>query len=416
MKKYLADLFDITVGARRFIITEAFFGLSVGIFTMLLNLHLLALNLNEKKIGEILSTGNLVVGFACIPAVLLANRFGRKMMLSIGAAFMSAGYFLYGFNQEIWALYFAQIILSCGITFVITTEIQLLFSYCRSKSEETKCYNLIFATFTLFVGVGTLIGGYLPQFFSGFTTSYQGPIFCASFILFITCILRGTWLPIDPIKEKLSEVDKKLVHNKDKNRLKQLILFSIFAVLSGMSSGWILSFLNIIIKFRLNWPDEKVSYLLSMHGFFLFAGSIFVPYLFHRFGISKSFAYIFITNIILAFLLSLVLPNSLLIVCLLIRGGLTIMMSNMIAGQSMSAIKENDRNLFAGLWSIAINLGISITTFISGIILNEKNYQFSFLCSGILIGITFFYFYYWIKPILDQKNVERQENFVSQGI
>lgn len=407
MKKYIIELFDVTVGARRFIISESLFGLSVGIFTMLLNLHLLALNINEKKIGEILSTGNIVVGFACIPAVFLANYFGRRLVLSAGACLMGIAFFLFAYNREVWAFYLAQIVLSCGITFVITTEIQLLFSYCRSKSEETKCYNVIFATFTLFVGIGTLIGGYLPSIFSGLTTKYQWPIYCASVILFVTAVLRGTWLPKEITPEKIfhTKIASENLINKD--RIKQLILFSIFASLSGFLGGWVLSFINIIVKFRLDWPDEKVSYLLTIQGFFLFAGSIFVPFLFHRMGITKSFILIFIMNIIVALVLSMALPNSILIAFLLCRGGVTIMLSNMIAGQSMSAIEEVDRNLFAGLWSISINLGISISTYISGIILSEKNYTLPFLFSAMAIALTFLYFFYWIRPILNKKNIEK---------
>lgn len=399
MKKYLYELINISIGARRFIISECVFGIGAGIFSLLLNLHLLALGINEKKIGEILSIGNLVVGIACIPTVLIANTLGRKFVLSVGAGLMGCGYFIFGFSKDINGFYLGQIILSIGITFVITSEIQLLYSYCHSKSEEIKSYNLIFATFTLFVGVGTLIGGFLPRIIPGKTTIYQGSLYVAALFLLTTCILRSLWLPQAPHIQKIPFKNEPDLSNK-KSRVSHIFLFCIFAILSGLSNGWIISFLNIIVKFRLNWTDEKVSFLLSIHGFFLFAGSLLVPFLFNKFGISKSFAGIFLFNIILSLLLYMVLPNSLLILFLLCRGGTTIMLSNMIAGQSMSTIEDIDRNLFAGLWSISISIGISAATYFSGIILNDKNYNLSFLCAAIIITINFLYFIFWIRPIL----------------
>ena len=399
MKTYFTDLFDLSVGVRRMLFSEMFYGFGVGVFSMLLNLHLLALGVNEKEIGKVISIGGIAVGIACLPSVFFANYFGRKKILSAGAILMAMGCLISGFSREIWAFYLAQIILSCGVTFVITTEIQLTFSYCRAKSEESKSYNLLFATYTLFVGIGTLAGGFLPRIISGFTSNYQGSLFCAAIALLLGGILRFFWLPRNENEIHAEKKNNFKSEDPQKGRRKQLVLFTFFALLAGFTNGWVFNFLNIIVKFRLGWQDEMVSVLLSCHGFFLFAGSLAVPFLLSKWGVTKSFILIFIINIILALVLYTNLPFPFFVSFLLCRGGIALMLNNMIASQSMSATEETDRNLFAGLWSIAVNLGASIATYFAGIILMDKNYFLPFLLTAITVTISFIYYFYWIKPI-----------------
>ena len=63
---------------RRFLISEAFYGIGIGLYTLVLNLHLLFRGLREDEIGALVSMGILIMGVLAIPVSLLANRTGRK--------------------------------------------------------------------------------------------------------------------------------------------------------------------------------------------------------------------------------------------------------------------------------------------------------------------------------------------------
>lgn len=78
MSFYIKDLLQLSTGVRRFLISEAFYGIGIGLYTLVLNLHLLFRGLREDEIGALVSMGILIMGVLAIPVSLLANRTGRK--------------------------------------------------------------------------------------------------------------------------------------------------------------------------------------------------------------------------------------------------------------------------------------------------------------------------------------------------
>jgi DHA1 family multidrug resistance protein-like MFS transporter len=409
MQTYIQELRSLSLGVRRFIISEILLGIGIGLFTLVLNLHLLDLGINETDIGRISSIGALTMGLLGIPSGLLANYWGRKRMLVYGISLIGVSYLIYGLGTRLWVFYTAQTIQSFGVTLLVTSEIQLLFRYCKSKKEETQSFSLLFAIFTLFTGFGTLIGGILPQWLGGHTTIYQSSLLAAAALLVFNAWLRAVWLPKEPLWiapetiKKSSEDPLNVL--KEPRKDNSIWILSIFILLSGFAFGWIGNFINIIVKFRMQWSDEWVSLALTVNGLFLFAGSLLMPYLLTRLGVAKSFLAIYIVNILTAFSLFLVLPNPLFIGILFMRSGAFTLLSNMTESQSMSAVKEEMRDLFAGMRSVFRSLGFAGSTYLTGIILTHKNYALPFLWTSLVILINFIFFWIWVRPLLEDKKV-----------
>jgi MFS transporter, DHA1 family, multidrug resistance protein len=409
MQAYIQELRSLSYGARRFIISEILLGIGIGLFTLVLNLHLLDLGINETQIGRISSIGALIMGILGIPSGLLANYLGRKRMLVFGIALIGVSYLIFGLGTRLWVFYMAQTIQSIGITLLATSEIQLIFRYCKSKKEETQSFSLLFAIFTLFTGFGTLIGGILPQWLGGHTSIYQSSLLAAAVLLVFCALLRAVWLPKEPIRmesetiKKSSEDPLNVLKNPQKDN--SIWILSIFILLSGFAFGWIGNFINIIVKFRMHWSDEWVSFALTVNGLFLFAGSLIMPFLLTRLGVAKSFLTIYIVNILTAFSLSLVLPNPLFIAVLFMRSGVFTLLNNMTESESMSAVTEEKRNLFAGMRSVFRSLGFAGSTYLTGIILTDKNYSLPFLWTGLVILLNFIFFWIWVRPLREDNKV-----------
>ncbi|SEB54433.1 MFS transporter [Paenibacillus sp. GP183] len=411
MRAYIKDLQNLSYGVRRFILSEILLGIGIGLFMLVLNLHLLDLGVNEEQIGRISSVGALFMGILGIPSGLLANYMGRKRMLVSGIAIMSLSYLIFGLGTKLWIFYAAQMIQSLGITLLVTSEIQLLFRYCQSKKEETQSFSLLFAIFTLFTGFGTLIGGILPRWLGGHTSIYQSSLIVAAAILFASALLRAVWLPKEStfLTPEITKDTSKDHPDKKPHKEVSIWILSIFILLSGFTFGWIGNFLNIIVKFRMQWSDEWVSLALTLNGLFLFAGSLFMPYLLARWGISKSFIRVYAINILSAFLLCLALPNSIFISILFLRSGLFTLLNNMTESQSMSAVSEHKRNLFAGMRSVFRSIGLAGSTYLTGVILTHKNYALPFLWASLAILMTLAFFWIWVRPLLEEKLAEKQE-------
>ncbi|MGD9679412.1 MAG: MFS transporter [Vulcanibacillus sp.] len=402
---YLREIINISKGSRYFILSESLLGIAIGIYSLVFNLHLLEIGLTEVEIGEILSIGALVMGIFSIPAALSANRYGRKKLLILGIGLLAVGYAGIGIGVDYFTFFVSQIIASIGITLLITSEIQLLYSYCISRKEETLVFSLLFSTFTLFTGIGILLGGVLPKVIGGRTTIYQSSILLAAFLILIIAIVRGFLLPKENISwvKPMNSFNIKNFINRFSSRT--LWLFSIYTFFIGMAFSFLNPYYNIIIKFRFNWSDIEVSSLLAVTGIFLFLGSFFLPMLIERMELKKLYFFVYLVNIALSVLLFFTIPVTLFIFLFLIRGGSFTMLSNLIDSQSMQAIKEEERNLFAGMRSVSRSVGSAIASYIAAFILASKNFSLPFLLTGIVLIISYLFFLKYIYPELKEKDI-----------
>ncbi len=409
MGTYIRDLMNMSVGVKRFILTESLLGIGVGIFSLVFNLHLLEMGFNEAEIGEINSIGILVMGFFSIPIGLLANKLGRKKLLVGGLLIMGIGYAGVGFGEAAYSFYLAQIVISFGITLLINSEIQLLFNYSRSKREETQAYSMLFSVFTFFTGVGTLIAGFIPKLFDQGTSTYQSSLIISALLIIISASSRAILLPREELEDKTIKVNFSYRDLFKQFQNKSLWIFSFFTFIIGASFSILVPFFNIIVKFRMDWGDERLSLLLTVNGFFLFLGSFIMPYALEKLGIHKLYLYSFVSNIIFSGILFMVLPIPLFIFTFLLRSGTFTMLNNLIESQTMQAIDEADRNLYAGLKTVLRSIGSSISSYIAGIILATQNYFLPFLIAGILLTFGLIYYLVMIKSIYE---IKLKDNFL----
>ncbi|MBP1996620.1 MFS transporter [Paenibacillus eucommiae] len=430
----LKGMFDLSPGVRWFVITEALLGIGIGMFQLVLNLHLLDMRLDEKQIGELTSVGALIMGLVSIPAGLLAGWAGRKNLLVIGIILMSFGYIGFGLGHSIPVFYAAQIVLTIGTTLLVTSEIQLLYHYSRSHKEEMRAFSLLFAIFTLFVGLGTLLGGYLPEWLGGDTSVYQRTMYVAAGMVFAGGVLRGILLPREPkpAVDKLlqpkpkpgsdlasepgvktgsetgSALAPEVLKRKRKLPSRTVWVLSLFTLMGGMAFGFTGPYLNVIVKFQLGWADTSVSLLLTAAGLFAFVGSMLMPVLLERLGINRSFHYVYLTNIILTALLFVTFPPFLFGAFILMRSGGFTLLTNMTDSQAMSCIGERERNLFAGMRTVFRSVGSAIASYATGIILAGKNYTLPFLLTALIIVVGYVFFLLLVRPLFQAQAKESQ--------
>lgn len=405
MSLYIKDLLQLSTGVRRFLISEAFYGLGIGLYSLVLNLHLLFRGLREDEIGALVSMGILVMGVLAIPVSMLANRTGRKKLLITGIFFIAAGNVLFALSDQLLWFYAAQILVSAGLTLVETTEIQLLFHYCRSRKEEARAFSLMFAVFTAFSGLGTLAAGYISKGFEG-SRGYEASLLLTGVVLVLHGIIRAYWLPPE---RKVEEKPAAASSAKGIFRLVKplssgtLWLFALFMALLGGCIAMTGSFLNVIVKFRLNLMDDQVSLILAIGAILLFICSLMTPYVMERFGYNTAIIAVFMVNMLLFAILSLILPVWLFIVLFLLRGGGVTMLSNLLDSLLMSAFNEEERNLYAGMRSVFRSLGSSGATLVAGWILARQDYRLPFLVTAGALFICGIYYLWWIRPVLSKR-------------
>ncbi|KQX48536.1 MULTISPECIES: MFS transporter [unclassified Paenibacillus] len=402
---------DLSPGVKRFIATESLFGIGVGIFSLILNLHLLDLGFSKGDIGRITSLGALTIGLASLPAGFIVKSVGRKTMLVTGMLMAFLSLALFGFGTSLGAVTAAQLIWSLGITAIVNSEIQLIFQYCHSKKEETSAYSLLFAVFTLFTGLGTWLGGYLPDWLPGHTTLYQFAFFIAGGCLALSGILRGLLLPSTHARVKNAAVTtasgiqtaKPSDRPKRRHAMYFLLMLSLLIFISGFTYGLLSPFLNVILKFRFQMEDGGISGLLALAGFFFFIGSIVMPYVVERWGSRSTFVFLFLYNMFVVALMALAMPAFIFAVLLLIRGTGFTMLNNLLDSECMSAVAEEDRNLFAVMRTVSRSIGNTIASYWAGYILAGNHYSLPFLLTAVAILAGYAFYAWFVQGMLDKR-------------
>lgn len=401
MKEYFYDLLHFSKGVRWFVLTESMLGISIGIFNLLLNLHLLALGLNEAEIGAIASFGIIVSGAVSIPSSMLAYRLGRKNLLVLGLMLMAAGYAVFGTGTSTAAMYGAQFLQSAGLALLITTEVQLLYSYSKSKKEETQGFSMLFAVFTLFTGVGTLVGGVLPGWLGGASTDYQGAIITAG--VFMLAGVAARWMMLPKETPAAASPGGSVPRYRLRMPGRAVWLYCGLNLLVGTSAALIDPFLNVIVKLRLDWTDTQTSLLLTAHGVVLFAASFIMPPMLERLGRRTTYRLVFLSNLVISLVLAAAMPVGLFSFFLLARGGAFIMLNNLILTHSMSSLGEEDRDAFAGLRMVLRSLGSSVAAYGTGVLLAGKQYGLPFLLAGVGLAAAYAYYAKWVQPLFEER-------------
>ncbi|MFC0215655.1 MFS transporter [Paenibacillus chartarius] len=378
-------------GVLRFIGTEMLLGIGIGILTMIQNLHMLALHIDPQQIGMITSAGTLAAGLVGLPAGMLVTRLGRKRMLTAGMLLMGAATAGFGLGFTQLHMLLAMLTWSVGLTFLVTSEIQLLFQYCSEKKQETLAYSMLFAVFTLFTGVGTLLGGYLPGLLGGMTTLYQNTFYLGAACIAAGAVLRAILLPVDkPAKRPPPERSTYVSANPPLRRSSpvKLLILSGSVFLFSFSFNIAGPYANVIVQYRYGWSDEQVSLLLSANGFALFIGSLLMPMLLERLGPAKAFDAVFALNVLFSFALGIPLGAYWFAAVLVVRGGCFTLLNNMIESETMSAVPEAERNRFAALRSVFRAGGGALAAYVGGIVLQSRNTLLPYWITAVGLLVT----------------------------
>ncbi|WP_046231738.1 MFS transporter [Paenibacillus algorifonticola] len=435
---------QLAPAAKWLIFSEICFGMTMGLSSLVLNLYFLSKGVNEEAIGHLTSVSTLIGGAVGIPASMLAGRLGRKRIMVIGISLMSGSFALFAVSDHLLLYYCAQAMLSCGIVFIVATETQLLFQYNRSREAETQAYSLFLAVFMFFNIGGTLLGGYLPRWLGTPEDNYEPQLWLAAIFMLLLAIIRGLKLPSDrhaAVKQQTREVhhpgddrptvaanarktgagseDRAAVVEKSASRkfarslaqllpTKQVWLLSGFIFISGIAGALTMPFLNVIVKYQLDWENEAVSSLLAANYFFLFIGTLLVPSILSRLGEVKTYMLLFALTIICAAVLSVTGSVSLFAGALLLRGGLFAFLNTLIDSNTMSSLPDEDRNSFAGLRSLFRSIGGAAAAYATGLMLEQKNVQLPFLITAIVMLISALYFWYVVRPLLKKQEAQRQ--------
>jgi MFS family permease len=380
--------------ARLFLLTELLAWTCHGVFAVVFNLYLLEAGYRESFIGRAVSFNGLGMALAALPAGRLADRWGRRRCLVLGAALdagaqlaratllspdaILAGSFLAGVGQALLAIAAAPFL----------TEHS-------SPRERTHLFSTFFAT-TLLAGVaGSVMGGEIPVLLGhlGGTVrpdrlhAYRAALWTGGLLNAAACL---------PLLRLRGMVEPVLSHARiaaDAAARRKLVPIGLNAFLIGAGAGLVIPFMNLYFARRFGCSSSQIGVFFSLAAVFTALASLLGPALARRYGMLRTAVTAQVLS--LPFLVTLGAEQQLGIAVGAFWMRATLMQAStpLVQAFVMEALPPSLRARSTSLITLVWNCGWAASATLSGVIIQRFGYDVPFYITAALYALAASTFY-----------------------
>jgi MFS family permease len=355
-----------------------------GFLSVILGLHLDAIGLSVTAIGSIFTAA--LAGGAAMTVVItsLADRFGRKNLLLIGAALMALAGCVFATSQDWTLLTIAAIF---GTISPSGKEVGPFLSIEQAVLPQTTSdqhRTLVFSAYNVvgaFAGaIGALAVG-LPQFFSA--TTLSGFRFLLWAYVACALVMMGLFTLLSPAVEsarrKTAGPRKLGVHRSRSIVAKLAALFALDAFAGGFIVQSIVAYWFYL---RFDVDLNQLSGIFFGLNFLSALSFLAAPKLARRIGLLNTMVFTHLPSNFLILLVPLMPTLELATTVLLTRNLLSQMDVPTRQSYTMAVVHGDERAAAAGVLSVARNAGAAVAPAFTGAILANPGLGLPFLIAG----------------------------------
>ena len=374
-----------------------------GIFSLLFNLYLLRLGYGPVFVGQVNAIGSLAFALASLPASFIGSRFGnrRSMILGLFLAVIGHGLvcqagFISAPHRPLYILS-TQSLALLGISLYIVNGFPYLMDMAKPE-QRTYVFSVQAALFPLAGFAGSLIGGFLPSYFSALLelpldhpTPYSHTMLAASILLIAAVIaLLNTRHIAKTVATETRQSAAPLP-------LRLIALFSCISLLYIASEGAVRTFFNVYLDTALNIETSLIGILTATGQFLAVPAALLMPYLVQRFGNIRTFngavACAALTMIPLAFIAHWSIAG----LCFMSTMALSAIRRPAFTVFQQESIPPRWRTTMAGAVAASSGFGYAAIAFGGGYIIEAVGYRSLFLGSAILSGFGILFFWVFFR-------------------
>jgi MFS family permease len=269
--------------ARFYLLAEFMMWTAHGIFSVLFNLYLVEAGFGESFVGRAVSMNALGLALTALPAGLLAERWGRRKSLMLGAVLEGIGHVLRASTTHPSSIIAAGFVVGAGQSMFQIAAAPFLSEHSTPK-ERTHLFSTFFACALLAGVLGSAVGGAVPQAFKAIHpawtlfTTYRLTLVVAAFVAVgaIVPLLAMGRLPEKPLSHESAPVTK-----EDRRKL---VPIAVNAALIGMGAGLVIPFMNLYFKDRFHCSSAQIGTFFSIAQVFTAVASLLGPAIARHFG------------------------------------------------------------------------------------------------------------------------------------
>ncbi|MDW0111064.1 MFS transporter [Sporosarcina aquimarina] len=392
-----------------FLLANIFLQIGLGVFMVMYNLYIRELGMPETVNGKVISMTALATAVMLVPAGFLSDKFGRKWMITGGAAITVLTLFWRSTAVLEEPIVFVSLLTGIFMAFVQVSGIPFLAEN-SSPSERVKLFSIQFALITVSQVIGSLSGGLLADALEKFFN--MGAVEAIRWSLYIGAGIFALGLPPlfalrdkPPIPVQVREtapgIGREPIEEPTGTGFKKnfiLILhFSFVGLLVGIGSGLVVPYLNLYFANRFSASNSYIGLILSLGSAMTAVAALIGPVLVKKVGKVK--ALILFQLLSIPFLLLTAFTNSLLFASLgfLMRQALMNAGNPIQSAVAMELVADKYRGLANSMNQTVFQLGwASMAPIATGLVVAQGfywGYAIAFSITAGLYVVSSIYYY-----------------------
>jgi MFS family permease len=421
-RRYASGFRGFERDARVFLITTLLSSGAISLFWINFNLYLAALGLDRSLIGLIATTGAASSAIAALPASLIADRFGRRLALMLGAALSAAALAGLLLVSEVVFLFLLAIAYGAGQQALFVVAIPFLTE--RSRPEQrSELFALQFAITNGTQVVAALAGGALAAAVAAATGhGAESPAAYRVILGLMLALMLGAlasifWLRDDRPRGRAGDPpsfstpaadgDRRALRGRlerfglriGEPRLAFKLLLPGFLIAIG--AGQVIPFLNLFIQGRFQLELSAVNAVFAVTAFGTMVAILLQPALARRYGKIGSVVIVQTASIPFLVVLGFVPIVWLVIIAMAVRNSLMNAGNPILNAFVMEQVKPAERATIAAAMSLLWSLGWVIAglyySFVQGALGFDLGYTVNFVTIIVLYSVATALYWIWFR-------------------
>lgn len=275
--------------ARLYLLAELLAWTGHGVFQVLFNLYLVEGGFKESFVGRAISLNGIGLAAAALPAGFLAERWGRRRSLLLGALLDGAGMMLRATVMVPGVIYASSFVAGAGQSLLAIAAAPFLTEHSTAR-ERTHLFSAFFAT-SLIAGVaGSLLGGWVPAGLHALPAAARPDTLVAyrsALVLGASLALMGAI----PLMRLRGLVEAPVEHGHQAsvvNEARELgpIVLNFFLI--GVGAGLVIPFMNLYFASRFRCTSTQIGMFFSIAQVCTALAALLGPAVSRRFGMLRT--------------------------------------------------------------------------------------------------------------------------------
>ena len=382
-REYMRMIRMFSRNARLFLASTVLTGLSFGIWEAIFNLYLGELGYNADFAGFVFSLSAFATGLMALPAGLLCEGLGRKRSLLLGTLASNLFSLIQVMTVDSSLILVTSLI--AGLVGTISWVAYSPFMMENSEKEErTYLFSMSWALMTVAAMVGSLLGGYLPDFFALLlqvetTIGFRLTLLCSVAFAF------ASLLPILLTREKrtLKQKATQIISLKNMQSRFTILKLILTTGLIGFGAGFIVPLFNLFFQNKLNATEEQIGVIFALGQVALAIGTFLAPVLSSRIGKVKAVVLCQICSIPFISMIALSGTLELAGFSYLVRGALMNMAGPIGSTFAMEVVQSTERATTSGLTVMADMIPRAVSANLGGQMMSSGEYVVPYLYTSL---------------------------------